>query len=136
MKLRASKILKQNMKVHGDKRGNLVSIEFGLDIPFLPKRIYYIYGTQKNLSRGHHAHKSLDQYFVCISGSCELSLDSGTHKKLFVLNKPNVGILVSGLIWREIHNLSEDCVLLVLASEHYDDADYIRNYDEFLSYTI
>lgn len=118
----------------GDDRGSLVSIEIGnrKEIPFEVKRVYYIYRTEVDVSRGFHAHKNLKQVAFAISGTCEMILDDGENRKKVTLDSPTKGILIENFIWREMHNFSKDCVLLVLASEHYDENDYIRNYDTFL----
>lgn len=118
--------------IHGDYEGNLVALEKGADFPFEIKRVYYIWGTQANVKRGKHAHKKLEQVVVCTSGSCDFILDNGEEKKIVHLNNPTQGLYLKHNIWREFTNFSSDCVVMVLASEHYDEADYIRNYDKFL----
>jgi len=121
-----------NLKSLGDERGSLVALENNKEIPFEVKRIYYIYGTKKGVSRGFHAHKALKQIAICVSGSCTMLLDNGKDKETIALNTPTKGVLIEDMVWREMHDFSEDCVLLVLASEHYDEADYIRDYQEFI----
>ena len=116
----------------GDERGGLVSIEANQHIPFEIKRLYYIFNTT-NQSRGFHAHIDLKQVAVCVKGSCRFILDNGHAREEVTLNSPTQGLYIEALTWREMHDFSEDCVLLVLASEHYDETDYIRSYDEFLS---
>lgn len=116
----------------GDDRGALVAIESGINVPFDIKRAYYIFGTKEGVSRGFHAHRSLTQLMVCVSGHCRIVLDNGFVREEVVLDNPAQGLLVSDMVWREMHELSQGCVLLVFASGHYDEADYIRNYDEFL----
>lgn len=116
----------------GDERGSMVAIEAERNIPFKVKRVYYILGTQPNVSRGFHSHINLQQLAVCVSGKCRMVLDDGTKRESVWLDKPNKGLMLGNNIWREMHDFSEDCVLLVLASEHYDEADYIRDYDTFL----
>ena len=93
-----------------------------------------MYETAEGVVRGHHAHKSLQQILVCIHGSCKIRLDNGREKKVIPLEKPYEGLYVSNAMWREMFDFSPDAVLLVLASELYDEEDYIRNYDEFLAY--
>ncbi|WP_109409892.1 sugar 3,4-ketoisomerase [Proteus genomosp. 4] len=115
----------------GDNRGSLTSIEQNKNIPFDIKRIYYIYDTKEGISRGFHAHKNLEQVAICIKGSCRFLLDDGVHKEEIVLDKPNVGLYIKGIIWREMHDFSEDCVLVVIASDYYNESDYIRDYDTF-----
>lgn len=118
----------------GDDRGQLVAIEGNKQVPFDIKRVYYIYGTGSSVSRGFHAHKELEQMAVCVSGSCEMILDDGKYKETVYMNSPKQGVMVPSLVWHEMHDFSDDCVLLVFASDHYDEADYIRNYQEFLTY--
>ncbi|MGN0438565.1 MAG: sugar 3,4-ketoisomerase [Lachnospiraceae bacterium] len=121
-------------QIHGDDRGQLVALEETKDIPFKIKRVYYMYDTGEGVRRGFHAHKCLEQILICIHGSCKILLDNGTEKETVVLDKPYEGLYVSNDMWREMYDFSPDAVLMVLASELYDEADYIRNYDEFLAY--
>jgi dTDP-4-dehydrorhamnose 3,5-epimerase-like enzyme len=118
----------------GDQRGSLVAVEIGMEkaVPFDIKRVYYIYHTAKGVSRGHHAHKNLSQVAICLAGKCRMVLDDGKSREEVWLESPTKGLVIEDMTWREMHDFSEDCVLLVLASEHYDEADYIRDYDEFL----
>jgi dTDP-4-dehydrorhamnose 3,5-epimerase-like enzyme len=116
----------------GDKRGHLVALEANKPIPFEIKRVYYLFDTREGVARGFHAHKNLKQVAVCVKGSCRFVLDNGRVKESIVLDKATTGLLIEGLVWREMHDFSPDCVLLVMASEHYDEADYIRDYQQFL----
>jgi len=120
------------LEPNGDARGSLIAIEEKINIPFDIKRVYYIFGTKEGVTRGHHAHKGLTQIAVCVSGSCRMLLDDGRTKKNVWLDSPTKGLLIENLVWREMHDFSPDCVLIVLANEHYDEADYIRKYDDFL----
>lgn len=122
-----------NMKfqVIGDERGSLISLEAMKNIPFNIKRVYYIYGADPKLPRGFHAHKKLQQVLVCVSGSCKVILDYGHVKSEHILDKPDKGLFVEKMIWREMHSFSEDCVLMVFASEYYNENDYLRDYEEF-----
>ena len=115
----------------GDKRGGLVALESMGVVPFDIKRVYYIFNTQ-NTSRGFHAHKELVQLAICLKGSCTMLLDDGLSRESVLLDSPLQGILIPKMVWREMHDFSDDCVLLVLASEHYDESDYIRNHDQFI----
>jgi dTDP-4-dehydrorhamnose 3,5-epimerase-like enzyme len=115
----------------GDERGSLVALEAEKTVPFPIKRVYYIFGTNAGVSRGFHAHKKLQQVALCITGKCRMILDDGRQRNEVWLDSPNKGLIIGDLVWREMHDFSEDCVLLVLASENYDEADYIRDYDEF-----
>lgn len=128
-------IKKYEFQQHGDDRGQLVALEELKDIPFEIKRVYYMYDTGEGVRRGYHAHKSLEQILICIHGSCKILLDDGTEKEVVELEKPYEGLYVSNAMWREMFDFSPDAVLMVLASEYYDESDYIRNYDDFLEYT-
>lgn len=119
---------------HGDDRGQLVAIETMKDIPFEVKRVYYIYDTLPGVRRGFHAHRALEQILLCVHGSCKIHLDNGVDTAEVLLDKPNEGLYISNDMWREMYDFSDGAVLLVLASHHYDEADYIRNYDEFIRY--
>lgn len=119
---------------HGDSRGQLIAIEQQKDIPFDIKRVYYMYDTTQGVTRGHHAHKNLQQILICVHGSCKILLDNGKEKETVILDKPYEGLYVASNIWREMSEFSPDAVLLVLASELYDESDYIRDYDEFIRY--
>ena len=115
----------------GDERGSLVALEAKRNVPFDIKRVYYIFGTQKGIARGFHAHKNLKQVAVCIAGKCRMVMDDGQKKESIWLDSPTQGILIT-TEWHEMHDFSQDCVLLVLASEHYDESDYIRDYEDFI----
>ncbi|MFC4770321.1 sugar 3,4-ketoisomerase [Effusibacillus consociatus] len=121
-----------NFKVMGDQRGSLVSLEGNKNLPFEIKRVYYIFHTLGDVRRGCHAHKDLKQVLVCTSGSCKVLLDDGSTKKAVILDSPTKGLFLDKMIWREMYDFSPDCVLMVLASDYYDESDYIRNYSEFL----
>ena len=127
-------ILKFEFCVHGDDRGQLVAVEAMKDIPFEVKRVYYLYDTVQGVRRGFHAHKNLEQVLVCVHGSCKVMLDNGSETSDVVLNKPYEGLYIANNIWREMYDFSPDAVLLVLASQLYDESDYIRDYDEFLAF--
>ena len=119
-------------KVLGDHRGQLVAIEGGGNVPFDIKRVFYIYGTQKKASRGDHSHYNTKQYLIAVNGSCKVTLDNGKTKQTFDLDEPNKGLFQDVLIWGTMHDFSDNCVLLVLASEYYNESDYIRDYQFFL----
>jgi len=120
-------------EIKGDDRGSLIAIEEFKNLPFEIKRVYYIFNTKKGVRRGFHAHKNLKQVAICVKGSCKFLLDDGNEKiEEILLDRPDKGLLIEGLVWREMYDFSEDCVLLVLANEYYDEDDYIRNYEEFL----
>ena len=117
---------------HGDDRGQLIAIEALKDIPFEIKRVYYIYDTLPGVRRGFHAHKNLEQILLCVNGSCKIHLDDGTDTAEVTLDKPNVGLYIANNMWREMYDFTPGTVLLVLASHYYDEADYLRNYEDFL----
>lgn len=121
-----------NFKSLGDDRGELVSLEQNTNIPFEIKRIYYLHGTDESAVRGFHAHKVLEQVAICVKGSCRFILDDGKIRESIVLDNPNIGLYIDNNKWREMHDFSYDCVLIVIASEFYDELDYIRNYEEFV----
>lgn len=121
-----------DFKVRGDHTGSLVALEKGAEFPFEIKRVYYIWGTDKNVIRGKHAHRKLEQVIVCTSGSCDFILDDGNERTTVHLSNPAQGLHIKSNIWREFTNFSPDCVVMVLASEHYDEKDYIRDYQTFL----
>lgn len=115
----------------GDDRGSLVALEANASIPFDIQRVYYLFGTKQDVTRGLHAHLALKQVMLCVTGSCKILLDDGVVKESVTLDSPTKGLLVESLVWREMSHFSPDCVLLVIASEHYDESDYIRDYVKF-----
>ena len=117
----------------GEPRGNLTFIEGQRHIPFDIKRVYYLYDVPGGAERGGHAHKGLHQLIVAMSGSFDMVLDDGKEKKRFHLNRSYYGLYVCPMIWREMDNFSSGAVCLVLASNLYDEADYYRNYDDFIA---
>ena len=127
-------VIKYVFQPHGDDRGQLIALEEFKDIPFHIKRVYYMYDTAPGVVRGKHAHKNLEQILVCIHGSCKIRLDNGKEKKVVPLEKTYEGLYVANDLWIEMFYFSEDAVLMVLASELYDESDYIRDYDEFLKF--
>jgi dTDP-4-dehydrorhamnose 3,5-epimerase-like enzyme len=114
-----------------DTRGNLAFIQNDI-LPFEFKRIYYLFDVPTNAFRGGHSHINQDEILIALSGSFEVTVNDGFQKKSFLLNKPNVGLHISTGIWRELQNFSSGAVCLVIASDVFDEGDYIRDYDEFL----
>lgn len=127
-------VVKYMFQPHGDARGQLIALEEFRDIPFEIKRVYYMYDTAEGVVRGCHAHRKLEQILICIHGSCKIKLDNGKEKKIVPLERPYEGLYVGNSMWREMYDFSPDAVLMVLASEVYDESDYIRDYQEFLDY--
>jgi len=125
-----------SFKPLGDQRGSLVALENNKSVPFDIKRVYYIFGTKEGVSRGFHAHRNLKQVAVCVTGSCRFVLDNGKQKEEIILDSPLKGLVIGKMIWREMYDFSGDCVLLLLASEYYDEADYIRDYQKFLKAAV
>lgn len=124
-------VVKYSFPQHGDDRGMLVALEEQKDIPFKIRRVYYIYDTKEGVRRGFHAHRNLEQILICVHGSCKILLDNGREKENVLLDNPNEGLYIANNMWREMYDFSQDAVLMVLASELYNEDDYIRNYDEF-----
>lgn len=121
-------------KHHSQRKGNISVVENQITVPFSTKRIYYLYDVPGGETRGGHAHKNLYQLIIATSGSFTVTLDDGNVKRTFMLNRPYQGLLVKPGIWRTLDDFSSGSVCLVLASEVYDESDYIRTYDEFLNY--
>lgn len=116
-----------------DPRGNLTFVEANRHIPFSFSRIYYLYDVPGGSERGGHAHKNLHQFMIAMSGSFDVVLDDGFEKKRVHLNRSYSGLYICPMIWRELDNFSSGSVCMVVASEKYDEDDYIRDYREFLS---
>ncbi|WP_214847330.1 FdtA/QdtA family cupin domain-containing protein [Exiguobacterium sp. s193] len=114
-----------------DSRGELISIENNM-LSFEMKRVYLLKKLKTDLPRGFHAHKKLKQIIFCIQGECSLILDDGQTKSEILLNDNQNGILIDRMIWHEMLNFTDDCILMVLADDVYNESDYIRNYEEFL----
>lgn len=121
-------------KHHSDRKGNISVVENGVIVPFNTERIYYLYDIPGGESRGAHAHKELYQLVVAASGSFDVVLDDGINKKRFTLNRPYQGLLVVPGMWRDLENFSSGSVCLVLASMVYSEADYIRDYQNFIKF--
>ena len=115
----------------GDHRGSLIVLDKHSGVPFTVKRVYYLFGAAEGVSRGFHAHKKLHQIAVCISGQCRMVIDNGLSRESIQLNSPFLAIDLPPMLWHEMHDFSTDCILLVLASDYYDEDDYIRAYKDF-----
>ena len=112
--------------------GYLISLEENKNISFNTKRVYYTYGVPNNVQRGFHAHKTLKQMLVCVNGSLNIKCEDSLGCKVYNLDNPKKGLYIGENVWHEMYDYSKDTVLMVLASEHYDENDYIRNYEDFL----
>jgi dTDP-4-dehydrorhamnose 3,5-epimerase-like enzyme len=117
--------------VRGDALGWLVALEGERNVPFAMKRAYYIFGTQSGVTRGKHAHRQLTQMMVCLAGRCKVLLDDGHAREEVTLDRNDRGLMLDAMLWHEMSDFSPDCVLLVLADNYYDEADYIRDYAAF-----
>jgi len=120
------------LQAHGDDRGSLIALEEENNIPFEIKRVYYMFNTKDGVRRGLHAHRKLKQVAIAVRGSCRFVLDDGLERVEILLDNPGQGLLIDSCMWREMYDFSKDCVLMVLADSHYDESDYIRDYDEFM----
>lgn len=120
-------------KQNGDERGHLVVVEGNQDIPFDIKRVFYIYGSDADVIRGQHANRKTEFVLINVSGTSKVGVDDGFNQEIVELDKPHKGIYLSKMLWKNMYDFSNDSVLLVLASEHYDPSEYIRDYDEFLT---
>ncbi|MBQ7776656.1 MAG: FdtA/QdtA family cupin domain-containing protein [Lachnospiraceae bacterium] len=117
----------------GDERGNLVVIEGeGMDIPFSIKRVFYIYGSDSTVVRGQHANRETEFLLVNVSGNSKVRVDNGKESVVIELNRPRMGVYLSSMLWKDMYDFSEDSILLVLASRHYDGQEYIRNYEDYI----
>jgi dTDP-4-dehydrorhamnose 3,5-epimerase-like enzyme len=116
-----------------DQRGNLSVVEGGRDIPFEIRRAYYLYDIPGGAVRAGHGHKKLHQLMIAMSGAFDVTLDDGTEKRRFHLNRSYFGLYIPPMIWRDLDNFSSGAVCLNLASEHYDESDYMRSYEDFLA---
>ena len=119
-------------KEYGDEKGNLVVAEgSGFDVPFDIRRVFYIYGSASDIKRGNHANRYTEFVLINVSGSSKVLVDDGSRREVIVLDKPRMGLYLGTMVWKEMYDFSPDSVLLVLASEHYYENEYIRDYDAF-----
>lgn len=125
-----------HLRLVKDMRGDLSAGEFEREIPFIPKRYFLVFNVLTQEVRGEHAHKTCQQFLVCVRGSCSVLLDDGVRRKELVLNRPNVGVYMPAMIWGSQFRYTADAALLVFASEYYDPDDYIRSYTEFRSLAL
>ncbi|HEY8587609.1 MAG TPA: FdtA/QdtA family cupin domain-containing protein [Rhodanobacter sp.] len=120
------------LQQHGDSRGMLIALEQDRNVPFAIRRVYYIFATKNGVHRGGHAHRHLHQLAVAVRGSVTFLLDDGSGPVEVVLDDPSQGLMLGRMVWRELYNFSDDCVLMVLADQLYDQSDYITDYADFL----
>ena len=118
-------------KQNGDERGYLVAIEGLKDVPFEIKRVFYIYGSDRNIVRGSHANKKSEFMLVNVKGTSKVKTDDGREQKIFDLDRAHVGLYIPRMVWKDMYDFSQDSILLVLASEPYDPAEYIRDKEEY-----
>lgn len=119
-------------KENGDERGKLVVVEGNQDIPFEIKRIFYIYGSDSDVIRGKHANRNTEFVLINLNGSSKVKVDDGFEQEIIELNQPHMGVYLSTMLWKDMYDFSNDSVLLVLASEHYDSNEYIRDYGNYI----
>ena len=122
-----------NFKDLGDERGKLVVVEGSQDIPFKIERVFYIYGSDNEVVRGQHANRESEFVLINVGGTSKVRIDNGHSEAIIELNKPMMGLYIPTMVWKDMYDFSEDSVLLVLASEHYDGEEYIRDYDTFIN---
>lgn len=116
----------------GDERGKLVVAEGGIDIPFEIRRVFYIYGSDSEVVRGQHANRESEFVLINVAGSSKVMITDGEDREIVELARPMDGVYIPRMIWKEMYDFSEDSVLLVLASTHYDGSEYIRDYDDYI----
>lgn len=115
----------------GDERGHLVVIEGNEDVEFDIKRVFYIYGSDPDVVRGQHANRDTEFVLINVCGTSKVRVDDGKEEKVYVLDKPHEGVYIPKMVWKDMYDFSEDSILLVLASEHYDGDEYIRDYEDY-----
>ena len=120
-----------NFKDLGDERGKLVVVEGSQDIPFKIERVFYIYGSDNEVVRGQHANRESEFVLINVGGTSKVRIDNGHSEAIIELNKPMMGLYIPTMVWKDMYDFSEDSILLVLASTHYDGNEYIRNYEEY-----
>lgn len=113
--------------------GNITPIEAERDIPFKIRRIYYIYGVDEDIIRGYHAHRNLHQVLICVNGSVKIKVKTFSKEEIIELKEPSEGLYIGPMIWREMFDFSKEAVLVVLASDYYNESDYIRDYSDYVT---
>jgi len=128
-------VILHELPIINDMRGNLSVGEFEKTIPFIPKRYFLVFDVPNEKIRGEHAHRSCRQFLICIKGSCSVVADDGKNRCEFLLDRPNIGLDIPSMIWATQYKYSKDAVLLVFASDYYDNNDYIRDYEDYINLT-
>jgi dTDP-4-dehydrorhamnose 3,5-epimerase-like enzyme len=118
--------------IRGDERGSLIAFEENVNVPFDVKRVFYIFDTKGSVSRGLHANRRTKHLLININGSCRVKVDNGKEKVDILINRPDQGLFINNMVWKEMHEFSYNCILMVLASEYYDETEYIRDYNEYM----
>ena len=116
---------------HGDERGQLIVVEGGMNIPFEIKRVFYMCDSDDTVVRGQHANRKTEFVIINVKGTAKIKVDTGEKQEIINLDKPQIGLYLSSMVWKDMYDFSPDSVLLVLASEHYDATEYIRDYETF-----
>ena len=119
------------LKEFGDERGKMIVVEGGQAVPFEIKRLFYIYGASAEAVRGQHANKYSSFAMFCVAGSCKVRVTDGTEETVVTLDRPDTGLYIPRLLWKDMYDFSPDCVLLVLADTHYDGNEYFRDFEEY-----
>lgn len=130
-KVRDVKIIR--LPEYADLRGKVAVAEYEKALPFIPRRCFFIYDVMSKETRGEHAHKTLEEVVICVSGSCSFVLDDGINREEYVLNRPDIGLYLPPMVWRTHYKYTEDAVCVVFASDEYNPEDYIRDYDTYIS---
>lgn len=120
-----------DMKVFGDERGHLISVEKNINSPFDIKRAFYIYDTKPGIARGAHANRNSEFMLIAISGSCKVKIDDGKTQEIVELNNPHTALYLDKMLWKEMYDFSYNAILLVLTNTLYDENEYIRNYEDY-----
>lgn len=133
IKVKNSKLIK--IQSFNSENGNLFIAEHNNNIPFTPKRVYFTNNlSKKSEPRGNHAHKKFEQIIFCTNGSFTLKLDDGKNRQTIILDDPSTGVYLGPKLWHSMENFSDNCVILVLAKDYYNEDDYLRDYEDFLEY--
>ncbi len=134
MKSNIEKVKMLEFVEHGDEKGNLVVVEGNIDVPFDIKRAFYIYGSDPDIIRGQHANKKTEFVLINVAGTSKVKIKDGKGNEIiYSLNRPKTGLYIPSMVWKEMYDFSDDSVLLCLASEHYDDTEYVRDYEKYMN---